>query len=61
MNEKERNKRLFLLLSKLYQEQDLDAIELIETMINNDTASIKKTFDIMKNSSYLYNPKQTEN
>lgn len=47
MNEVERNKLLFLLLTKLVCEKDLLSIRLIQTFVVNDTDSIKKTFEIM--------------
>ena len=49
MEERERNKRL-LLLDKLVGSKDLQSIELIETMVANDTPSIQKSFQIVKDS-----------
>lgn len=49
MNEVERNKLLFLLLDKLIVEKDYEAINLIQTLIVNDTDAMKKTFQIMTN------------
>ena len=50
MNERERNKRLFLLLDKLVEIKDQKSIELIETWIENDTPAMKKSFSIVKDS-----------
>jgi hypothetical protein len=50
MTERERNKRLFLLLDKLVGLKDQQSIELIETWIENDTPSMKKSFSIVKDS-----------
>lgn len=47
MGERERNKRLLLLLNKLLNDNDLKSIELIESMIINDTDSMKMSFEIM--------------
>lgn len=47
MDERERNKRLLLLLNKLLEDNDLKSIELIESMVINDTDSMKKSFEIM--------------
>ena len=44
MREKERNKRLFLLLQKLLIDKDLESIKLIKTWIENDSPSMKKIF-----------------
>lgn len=46
MNEKERNKRLILLINKLIDQNDMDNIELLETLVNNDTIAMKKSFSI---------------
>lgn len=48
MKEIERNKRLFVLLNKLVINDDLKSIELIETWIENDSPSMKKSFQIVK-------------
>jgi len=50
MTERERNTRLFLLLDKLVGLKDQQSIELIETWIENDTPSMKKSFSIVKDS-----------
>lgn len=50
MDERERNKRLFLLLDKLVGDKDLDSIELIRTWIATDTPAMKKSFEIVENS-----------
>ena len=47
MTEKERNMRLCLLLQKLLIDKDLESIELIKTWIENDSPSMKKSFQIM--------------
>ncbi len=53
MTEKERNKRLMLLITKLYHENDIESIELIKTLIDNDTASMKLSFKIMTENTEL--------
>jgi len=50
MSERERNKRLFLLLDKLVGLKDQQSIELIETWIENDSPSMKKSFSLVKES-----------
>ena len=50
MDEVERNTRLFILLDKLVGLKDQQSIELIETWIENDTPSMKKSFSIVKDS-----------
>ena len=50
MKETERNRRLLLLLDKLISNKDLESIELIETMVANDTDAMKQSFKIMKKS-----------
>ena len=47
MEEIERNKRLILLLSDLKQKEDYASIELIKTLIEKDSPSMKKSFEIM--------------
>jgi hypothetical protein len=51
MKERERNKRLLLLIQKLRYDNDNDSLELLETMVNNDTDAMKKTFSIMLKST----------
>lgn len=53
MSEKERCKRFMLLIQKLYKENDIENLELLETFSINDTSSIKKAFEIMTKSSPL--------
>ena len=53
MTERERCKRLYILLQKLYNENDADSIELIKTFVENDTPSIKKSYEIMLNPTSI--------
>lgn len=46
MKERERNKRLISLLQKLTKEEDLDSIDLIGTMVKNDTESMQHSFKL---------------
>lgn len=50
MKEVERNKRLILLIQKLQSEKDIKNLELLKTLINNDTEAMKKTFEIINNN-----------
>lgn len=50
LSEVERNTRLFMLLDKLVADKDIKSIELIKTWIENDTPSMKKSFDIVEKS-----------
>jgi hypothetical protein len=47
MSERARNKSLMVLLSKLQNDGDLESIELLRTMVANDTESMKKSFEIV--------------
>lgn len=47
MGEIERNKRLFKLVAKLMQEEDLESLQLLETLLVNDTNSMRKSFEIV--------------
>jgi hypothetical protein len=47
MTEKDRSKALFLLLQKLISQEDKESISLLKTFVDNDTESIKKTFQVM--------------
>ena len=47
MTEKDRNKRLLLLLQKLIEEKEFEYIDLIETMVDRDTPAMRKSFEIM--------------
>lgn len=49
MDEFERNKRLWSLVSKIKDDNEL--MELVATMINKDTPSMKKTFEILTKGS----------
>jgi len=51
INEVERNKKLIYLTSKLIDDDDKDGLFLLETMVKNDTDSMKKTFNIINNGS----------
>ena len=54
MKETDRNAQLFLLLNKLVGEDDLEAIKLIKTLVDKDTPSMQKTYEIMT-KEYLKN------
>lgn len=47
MTEKERNKRLYILLQHLQTECRQNSIELLKTMVEKDTPAMQKTFEIM--------------
>ena len=47
MKEQERNKRLMILIQKLHSENDIDSLELLKTLVDNDTEAMKKSFEIM--------------
>mgnify|MGYP000849694076 CR=1 FL=1 len=47
MKERERNKRLMVLIQKLHSENDVDSLELLKTLVDNDTEAMKKSFEIM--------------
>ena len=47
MTEKERNKRLLLLLQKLIEEKEFEFIDLLETMVDRDTPAMRKSFEVM--------------
>ncbi len=51
MTEKERNKRLFILLQYLQTKGDKESIELLKTMVEKDTPAMQKTFEIMTYSN----------
>lgn len=53
MEERERNKRLLLLIEKLHKDNDISSIELLKTLIENDTPSMKKSFEIMTQNTPL--------
>lgn len=50
IDEVERNERLFLLLVKLIENKDLKSIELLETLVKNDTPAMIQSFNIIKES-----------
>lgn len=54
MREVERNKRLYLLIDKLIEDKDLEAIELLITIAAKDTLAIQKTCEIMANQNLKY-------
>jgi len=54
MKETDRNAQLYLLLNKLVGEDDLEAIKLIKTLVDKDTPSMQKTYEIMT-KEYLKN------
>lgn len=47
MKERERNKKLMILVKKLHSENDIDSLELLKTLVDNDTEAMKKSFEIM--------------
>ena len=47
MTEKDRNKELMLLLQKLLKEEDYKSIQLLKTMVKNDTPSMQKSYSII--------------
>ncbi len=49
MKEKDRVKRLMILIQKLHQEKknDIESLELLKQLVDNDSHSMKKTFEIM--------------
>lgn len=51
MNEKERNKRLIVLILKLQSQNDFNSLELLKSFCDNDTVSIKKTFELLTNKN----------
>jgi len=53
MEESERNMRLMQLLIKLNEEKDFDTIELLGTMVKNDTPSMQMSFEVMTKNSPL--------
>ncbi len=59
MTEKERNKRLFLLLKKLIESDDTESIELIESLVVNDTQAMKKSFEIMTTKKFESTEEET--
>ena len=51
MNQVERNKRFMVLLDKLHTEGDRESIELLKTMVENDTPSMQWSFSIIKSET----------
>ena len=47
LTETERNKRLFLLLGKLLDDKNYEAIGLLRTMVEKDTPAMQKSYKIM--------------
>jgi hypothetical protein len=45
--ERERNKTLMILIDKLIGENDMETIKLLESLVDKDTPSMKKSFEIM--------------
>jgi hypothetical protein len=45
--ERERNMALIILLNKLMGKNDIESISLLESLVKNDTVSMKKSFEIM--------------
>lgn len=50
MKERERNKRLLTLLDGVILREDEESFELIKTMVDKDTESMQKSFEIMEKS-----------
>lgn len=55
MKEKDRNKQLMILINKLIEDKDYASILLIRTMLYNDTASMKKSYDIVTSTEKYQN------
>lgn len=53
MKEKDRNYRLMLLITKLHKENDKDSLELLKSMVDNDTPAMKKSFEIMTQNTSI--------
>jgi hypothetical protein len=53
LDEVERNKRLLKLIVKLNQDEDIESIELLKTMVELDSLSMQKSFEIMTQSTPL--------
>lgn len=51
MIERERNRRLINLIVKLNTENNTESIELLKSMVDNDTDAMKKTFEILIKST----------
>jgi len=51
MKERERNKRFMRLLDKLHTEGDKESIELLKTMVEDDTESMQWSFSIIKSET----------
>lgn len=51
MKEKERCKRLAELIAKLTKENDTNTLELIKSMVEKDTVSLQKTYQIFTEST----------
>lgn len=47
MSEKDRCKILMILIQKLYSENDIDSLELLKSLVDNDTDAMKKSYEIM--------------
>ena len=55
LSQKERNRRLFLLLQIMINNQDNESIQLLETMLCNDTAAMQKSYQIMTENINVWN------
>jgi len=53
MKEKERNKRLIELITKLRMEGDDKAIELLGTMVAYNTEAMQKSYEIMTTDNFI--------
>jgi hypothetical protein len=51
MTQRERNKRLLKLVGDLVRKEDVESLELIKTMLENDTESMKHGFKLMTENS----------
>jgi len=47
MKERERCKRLLMLLQKLMNERDLESFQLLETMVKKDTLAMQESFKVI--------------
>jgi hypothetical protein len=55
MTERERNKKLMILLDKLICENDIETIKLLKSLVDKDTPAMKKSFEIMTKNINLIN------
>ena len=53
MKEKERNKRLIELMVKLNHNEDAEAIELIGSMVANDTPAMQQSYELLTTDNFV--------